>query len=145
MAEPALSLVQTYRFAVLIENVDVAHVSDVSGIDISVEVHEYREGSFPENHVRKIPGLRKFGNITLKGGVVKDNHSFYDWIHQNPPEQKNVTIEARDSDMTTVLAAWTAEGAFPVKYTGPEFSGTKSDIAFESLELAIQKISRNEA
>jgi phage tail-like protein len=142
MAEPSLQLVQTYRFAVLIDGIDIAHVSDVSGIDISVEVHEYREGTFPENHVRKIPGLRKFGNITLKGGVVKDNMEFFNWITQNPPEQKNVVIEARDADMTTPLATWQAEGAFPAKYTGPEFSGTKSEITFESLELAIEKIAR---
>ena len=46
--------------------------------------------------------------------------------------------------MSTVLAAWQAEGAFPVKYTGPEFSGTKSELTFESLELAIEKIERQE-
>ncbi len=144
MAEPALQLVQTYRFAVTVDGFDVAHVSEVSGIDISLEVHEYREGSFPENYVRKIPGIRKFGNITLKGGVVADNYSFFQWIEQNPPEAKNVTIEARDYDMTTVLAAWNLEGAFPVKYTGPDFNGTNSEIAFESLELAVEKIAREE-
>ncbi len=144
MAEPTLALVQTYRFAITIDGVDVAHVTEVSGIDISVEVHEYREGTFPENHVRKLAGLKKYGNITLKGGVVTDNYSFFDWIKENPPEQKNVTIEARDFDMSTVLAAWQAEGAFPVKYTGPEFSGTKSELTFESLELAIEKIERQE-
>ncbi|OEF97111.1 phage tail protein [Desulfuribacillus alkaliarsenatis] len=144
MAEPTLRLVQTYRFAVTIDGMDVAHVSDVTGIDVSVEVHEYREGTFPENHVRKIPGLRKFGNITLKGGVVADNYEFFEWIKQDPPEHKNVTIEARDADMATVLAAWRVEGAFPVKYTGPEFSGTKSEITFESLELAIEKIAREQ-
>ena len=144
MAEPTLALVQTYRFAITIDGVDVAHVTEVAGIDISLEVHEYREGTFPENHVRKIPGLRKFGNITLKGGVVQDNYSFFQWINQDPPEQKNVTIEARDWDMSTVLASWQAEGAFPAKYTGPEFSGTKSEITFESLELAIEKIVREE-
>ena len=144
MAEPNLELVQTYRFAITIDDFEVAHVSDVTGIDISVEVHEYREGTFPENYVRKIPGLRKFGNITLKGGVVTDNYSFFEWINQDPPEQKNVTIEAMDWDMSTPLATWKAEGAFPVKYTGPEFSGTKSEITFESLELAIEKLEREE-
>ncbi len=145
MAEPNLELVQTYRFAVTIDGLDVAHVSEVSGIDVSVEVHEYREGEFPENYVRKIPGLKKFGNITLKAGVVTDNFSFFEWIKEDPPEQKNVTIEARDWDMSTALATWTAEGAFPVKYTGPEFSGTKSEITFESLELAIEKLEREES
>ena len=145
MAEPELELVQTYRFAVECEGFELAHVSEVTGIDVSVEVHEYREGTFPENYVRKVPGLRKYGNITLKGGVVKDNFSFFEWINGDPPEQKNLTIEARDWDNSTATATWQAEGAFPVKYTGPEFNGTNSEIGFESLELAIEKMEREES
>lgn len=144
MAEPVLKLVQTYRFAVTIDGFDVAHVTEINGIDISVEVHEYREGTFKENHVRKLPGIKKYGNVTLKGGVVVDNYSFFDWIKENEPEAKNVTLEARDSDMTTVEASWLLEGAFPSKYTGPDFNGTNSEVGFESLELAVEKITRNQ-
>lgn len=143
MTEPAMDLVQTYRFAISLNGEEVALVSDISGIDISVEIHEYREGTFPENHVRKLPGLRKFGNITLKGGVVTDNYAFFEWISQDPPEQRTMTIEARDAEGSPT-AVWSAEGALPAKYTGPEFSGTKSDIGFESLEVAIEKIAREE-
>ena len=41
------------------------------------EAIDYREGTDP-THVRKLPGLTKYGNITLKWGVT-DSTELYEW------------------------------------------------------------------
>ncbi|HEX5633779.1 MAG TPA: phage tail protein, partial [Gemmatimonadales bacterium] len=44
----------------------VAGFSDVSGLVTEMTVAEYRNGNDAENHVRKIPGVHKVGDVTLK-------------------------------------------------------------------------------
>ncbi len=45
--------------------------SEVTGLNIEVQPIEYRDGLSPEYSVIKMPGLKKYGNITLKRGVFK--------------------------------------------------------------------------
>ena len=44
--------------------------SDVSGIGTELTVAEYRNGNEKENHVRKVPGVHKVSDVTLKRGIV---------------------------------------------------------------------------
>lgn len=62
-----------------IDSIDVAAFSEVSGFDASVDVIEYREGTEPINSPRKMPGLTKYGNVTLKWGM-SESMSFYEWV-----------------------------------------------------------------
>ena len=50
---------------------------EVSGLDIEIEAISFREGSSPQESFRKVPGLRKFSDITLKRGIVKDDNDFF--------------------------------------------------------------------
>ena len=59
--------------------IDVAAFSEVSGFDASVDVIEYREGTEAINSPRKMPGMTKYGNVTLKWGMT-ENLSFYEWV-----------------------------------------------------------------
>ena len=56
-----------------IDSIDVAAFSEVSGFDASVDVIEYREGTEPINSPRKMPGLTKYGNVTLKWGMTREH------------------------------------------------------------------------
>ena len=47
--------------------------SEVTGLTQENQAIEYRDGSFPEYSSIKMPGLRKFSNLTLKRGVKSDN------------------------------------------------------------------------
>ena len=44
--------------------------SDVSGLTTELVVSEYRNGNAKENHVDKVSGLHKVGDVTLKRGIV---------------------------------------------------------------------------
>ena len=47
-----------------------AGFQEVSGIGMEVTVAEYRNGNERENAVRKITGLNKTADVTLKRGVI---------------------------------------------------------------------------
>ncbi len=60
-----------FNFILEINGLDVAGFTEVSGINSESDIIEYREGS-DASTVRKLPALRKVGNITLKRGYTKD-------------------------------------------------------------------------
>jgi phage tail-like protein len=112
--------------------------TEVSGLDIQVEVMEYREGSSKEYNVRKMPGLHKYANITMKRGLVKGDNEFFNWINltlANKTERRDMTISLLDEEHKPVVT-WKVNNAFPVKYIGPILNATSSEVAIESLEIA---------
>src|SRR4051794_12688721 len=56
-----------------------AGFQEVSGLGMEVTVAEYRNGNEKENHVRKMTGIYKTTDLTLKRGVIGVT-DFYDWI-----------------------------------------------------------------
>ena len=58
-----------YNFLVEIDSVVSAGFSEVEGLGMEILYTEYRNGNDPVNNVRKLAGLRKFSNITLKRGI----------------------------------------------------------------------------
>lgn len=132
-----------YRYRVEIDGIDVAGFSEVTGYDASIEVVEYREGNMLPPTPIKLPGLRKYGNITLKWGLT-DSMDMYNWISpglDTDVERKTVTIILQNENDEDV-ASWQLINAWPVKYTAPEFSATASEIAIEQLELAHEGMTR---
>jgi phage tail-like protein len=68
-----------FNFLVEISGIAKGSFSEVSGLDSPIEVIEYRTGDAKENTVRKLVGLRKFSNITLKRGYTSDL-SLWNWF-----------------------------------------------------------------
>ena len=79
----------------------MAAFSEVTGIEASVDVVEFRQGNAHSLAPVKIPGLVKHGNITLKMGYTIGN-GFKKWIQECVSEtrgampRKTVTIELLD-------------------------------------------------
>jgi phage tail-like protein len=116
--------------------------TEVSGLGIQIEAIEYREGASPDDVSRKIPGLRKFDNITLKRGIVKGDNEFFNWINSKQMgtiERRDITITLLDEQHNLTIV-WKVKNAFPVKYTGPSLNASASEIAVESLELTHEGI-----
>ena len=116
--------------------------SDVSGIGTEVTVAEYRNGNDKENHVRKVAGIHKVSDVTLKRGIL-NSKTLFDWISQTrtqgPAAQRNVTITLLDEAHTPVQT-WVLRGVIPMKYTGPTLSGKATDVAIAELVLACEDI-----
>jgi len=141
-----------FRFRITIDGGPQARVSEITGTDSTTDVIEYRVGDYEYNSAMKMPGLTKYGNITLKWGMTT-NKELYDWVRStigtteqgdaDGVKRKNITIELLNrADGTTVKASWQLLNAWPCKYTGPDFNATSSEIAFESLELAHEGVQR---
>ena len=73
--------------------------SEITGLDMQVELIEYRHSDSKDFNKIKMPGLRKFSNITLKRGVFKSDNEFYNWhnsINMNTVERRDITISLLD-------------------------------------------------
>src|SRR5688500_2643366 len=58
-----------------------AGFQELSNIGMEVTVAEYRNGNEKENSVRKITGLNKSTDVTLKRGVI-GSLNLYQWLDQ---------------------------------------------------------------
>ena len=136
---------RNFRFRLEIDGLDVGGFSEVSGFDATFDVAEYRSGDDPMITPHKLPGLIKYGNITLKWGA-SDSTELVDWlmnIHDGTIEQKTVTMTALDEEGNPA-ASWRMINAWPVKYTAPDFNATASEIAIETIEIAHEGLTRTE-
>jgi phage tail-like protein len=114
--------------------------SEVSGLDTEVEVIEYRTGS-ERNRVRKLPGLTKTTNVTLKRGIIGDL-TFWNWLvntTQGNVQRTDVAIILLDENRTPVMR-WNLTRAWPCKYAGPTLNAKNNEVAIESLEICYEAL-----
>lgn len=112
--------------------------SEVSGLNIETQVIEYRGGFNKEFSPQKMPGLQKFGNITLKRGIFNGDNEFYDWLNttnQNTVQRRDLIINLLNENSEPVMT-WKVKNAFPVKIEGPGLKATGNEVAIETLEIA---------
>ncbi|SFR54054.1 phage tail protein [Anaeromicropila populeti] len=131
-----------YRYKVEIDGLQAGGFSEVTGFDASIDVIEYREGDMVQTPM-KVPGLKKYGNITLKKGLA-DSKVLYDWMIagvNGAVQRKTITITLLD-ETEAAVASWQVINAWPSKYTAPDFNATSSEIAVESLEIAHEGMTR---
>ena len=131
-----------FRYQVEIDGLEAGGFSEVTGFDASVDVMEYREGDMVQTPM-KIPGLKKYGNITLKQGLA-DSMVLYEWIAEGvngAVQRKTITITLLDEEETPA-ASWQVINAWPTKYTAPDFNATSSEVAIETLESAQEGMTR---
>jgi phage tail-like protein len=117
--------------------------SDVSGIQTELTVAEYRNGNDPDNHVRKIQGVHKVGDVTCKRGLI-ESKAIWDWVDlarvMGPAAKKDVTIRLRNEAGDTVQT-WTLRHTLPLKWTGPTLAGKGGgDVAMEELVLSAESL-----
>jgi phage tail-like protein len=115
--------------------------SEVTGLDITRDLIEYRDGANPEFSKKKMPGLHKFNNINLKRGVFKGENEFYNWfynnINKNSDDMQRIdfTIQLLDEEHNPVVT-WKVHNAWAMKFTSPDLKADGNEVAIESLEIA---------
>lgn len=129
-----------FNFLVEIDGLSVAGFSEVSGLTTEQDVIEYREGADTQT-VRKIPGLRKYGNITLKRGFTQ-SRELWDWRKSTIDgitERKSGAIVLLDEARAEVLR-WEFSQAWIAKWEGPTLNATANEAAIESMEVAVEDL-----
>lgn len=117
-----------------------AGFSECSGLSMETDGIEYRNGN-EDITVRKLPGLKKFGDITFKRGFTKDAW-LWEWrkkVLEGRTERQSGTImllnEAREPAMS-----WTFREAWPSKLEGPTFNAKNNEIAIETLVIKVEDL-----
>ncbi len=112
--------------------------TEVTGLNIENEMIEYRDGSSPEYHKIKMPGLQKYGNITLKRGMFNGDNEFFQWLNSvslSKIDRRDVSISLLNENHEPVYV-WKVKNAFPTKVTAPDLKSDANEVAVESIEIA---------
>ena len=129
-----------FNFIIEIEGITVAGFSECSGLNTETDIIEYRNGN-EDITVRKLSGLKKFSNITLKRGIT-GGRELWDWrklVMDGKTERRSGSIillnEAREE-----VVRWNFFEGWPVKLDGPTLNAMSREVAIETLEIACEGI-----
>jgi phage tail-like protein len=111
---------------------------EVSGMDVETQVIEYRQGNSKLFSPIKMPGIAKFGNVTMKRGIFVNDNAFWDWfkaINLNTIERRTVAIRLLDEDGKTTMQ-WQLHNAWPTKITSTDLKSDGNEVAVDTIEIA---------
>lgn len=131
-----------FNFRVEVDGITRAGFREASGLDSSQDPVEYREG-VDKLTARKLPGLNKYSNISLKWGVT-DDAELWAWRKKTMDgtvERKNGSIVLLD-DAGAEKVRWNFLEGWPTKWTGPSFNATSNEVAIETLEIAHEGVEK---
>jgi phage tail-like protein len=112
-------------------------------IGMSVDVIEYRNGNEKGNEVRKLTGLARVGDVTLKRGII-GSLDLYNWLNEirngDQAGYRTVTIQLQNEDHTTVALTWKLFRARIIKHVSGPLNALGCDVAMEELTLAYERL-----
>ena len=120
---------------------ETASFQEVILPESEIQVIEYRDGSDKSSGVRKMPGLTKYSNLTLKRGLTK-SLDLYEWFKQT----KQGTLQRRDITISILneqkepFAVWKLKNCWPTKYSGPNLKAKGNEVAIETLEIVTEDV-----
>ena len=133
-----------FNFIVSINGDTVAAFQEVSGLDSENTPIEYREGGDAINSVRKLPGIEKYPNLTLKRGITGSTY-LWQWRKEVRdggtafPPVRDVVVQLQNEKHENVYK-WKLFNAWCSKLTGPSLKGQGNELAVETMELAYERI-----
>jgi phage tail-like protein len=120
-----------------------AGFQELSNVGMEVTVSEYRNGNEKENSVRKITGLNKATDVTLKRGVI-GALNLYQWLDQIRNGDQNayrtVLVHLQNEDHTAIVQTWKLLRARIIKHVSGPFNAKGTDVAMEELTLAYERL-----
>jgi phage tail-like protein len=132
-----------FNFKVVIQGVVRASFREASGLDSTQDPIEYREGTDKYLTARKLPGLNKYSNISLKWGVT-DDASLWEWRKKSIDGK----VDRKDGQIILMNDAgeekikWKFREGWPTKWTGPAFNATGNEVAIETREIAHEGVEK---
>jgi phage tail-like protein len=138
---------RNFRYRLEIDSITQANFSEVAIGETTIDAVDYREGTDPP-HVRKLSGLTKYGNITLKWGATVGANALdlYKWhmdvaSGQVRDKRKKVVIVVQD-EAGADAARFVVSDAWPIKYDPSDLNAKGNEVLIESLELVNEGIER---
>ena len=138
---------RNFRYRLEIDSITQAGFSEVAIAETTIDAVDYREGTDPP-HVRKLSGLTKYGNITLKWGLTVGGSALdlFKWhkdvsAGQVKDKRKKVVIVVQD-EAGGDSARFVISEAWPIKYDPSDLNAKGNEVMIELLELANEGIER---
>ena len=128
----------SFNFIVTVENMR-AGFAEIGGLATETDIIEYREGA-EDITVRKIPGKRKYTNLSFKRGYTPDGKDLWAWrktVMDGKTQRKGGTITLLDESRKPALT-WEFSEGWPSKWAGPAFNAKNNDIAIEEMEICVE-------
>ena len=120
-----------------------AGFAECSSITMSVDVIEYRNGNDKENGPRKLTGLQKVADVTLRRGII-GSLGLYQWLDQirngDAAAFRTVVIQLQNEDHTATVMTWKLLRARIIKHTSGPLNAKGTDVAMEELTLAYERL-----
>ena len=135
-----------FRFEVKWDDA-VMYFQEVSGLDVEAQPIEYRHGDGSQFSVVKMPGIKKFSDVTMKKGVFKSDNKFWDWFNEikmNTVKRKPITISLLDETGAPAMV-WTLANAWPNKISGTDMKATGNEVAVETIVISHEGLSIDKA
>jgi phage tail-like protein len=133
--------VAKFYFQVIWDSTEIAF-QEVSGLDAETQIIEYRHGNSPVFSTVTMPGIAKYGNITMKKGVFKSDNKFWEWYNQvklNTIKRVPVTISLLDEAGAPTIT-WKLSNAWPTKITATDMQAVGNEPGIETIEIAHEGI-----
>src|SRR4249919_3552278 len=138
---------RNFRYRLEIDSITQAAFSEVAIGETTIDAVDYREGTDPP-HVRKLSGLTKYRNITLKWGMTIGATALdlYKWhteisAGQVKDKRKKVVIVVQD-EAGADAARFVVSDAWPIKYDPTDLNAKGNEVLIELLELVNEGIER---
>lgn len=115
---------------------------EVSGMDVESQIIEYRKSNNPLFSTEKMPGIAKYGNITLKRGVFVNDNTFWNWhkeIRMNTIKRRTILIKLLD-ETGKVTMTWQLNNAWPTKVTSTDLKSDGNEVAVDIIEIAHEQL-----
>ncbi len=137
---------RSFRYRLEVDGIDEAGFAEVSIGDLSVDPIDYREGD-EITIVRKLDGLKKYADITLKWGIT-DSMELADWWRivrdDRAPEKtacRPVVIRVL-GERGEEAGAFEVFKAWPCKYDPADLDADGNESAIDTLELCNEGMKR---
>lgn len=111
--------------------------TEVSGLEGSIELKDYRTGNSPNLAPIKVPIGRTWPDVTIKRGIFNGANDFSEWFNKSPlPIPKKVTITLHNNDLTKPVVTWELEKAIPKGFKSTDLNAGSNDIAMEEITFS---------
>jgi phage tail-like protein len=136
--------IRNARFKLEIQGIEQAGFSECTGFDSTTDAVDYREGTDP-SVMRKLSGLTKHGNVTLKWGAT-DSDEIWKWRKQvldgkSKDARRNGSIVLFD-EAGVEKVRWNFRRGWPSKYKPADLNAKSNDVAIETLEITFEELDR---
>lgn len=111
-----------------------------SGLSEEVDVAEYDESGY--DYVHKLPGKRKFGEVTLEKGVYANNDmkTYLEKAFTDANFRSTVVIKHKDR-MGNIKRTYSLNEAWCSKWEAADLDASSGDVAIEKMTLVYEYIS----